>query len=81
MDRENLISKEKEENENRKKEEEESKARREKQEQENNGIVSKVIIKDGGDIYCDIVNNIIAKRIIIDLKSESYHLEFKLDVD
>lgn len=81
MNREKLIEKDKVKAEAVKEREEQERIQREAVDSENTGIFTTVKIRDGGDIYDRITEELIAKRIILDFKNEYYHLEFEFKVD
>lgn len=81
MNREKLIEKDKVKAEAIKKKKEQERIQREIAESENTGILTTVKIRDGGDIYDSITEELITKRIILDFKNEYHHLEFEFEVD
>lgn len=81
MNREKLLEKDKLKREEIKRKEQEKEKQRERDESENTGVTSSLIIKDGGNIYSELNNGLIAKRIIIELNSIYYHFGFEFEVD
>lgn len=81
MNREKLIEKDKVKAEAIKKKKEQERIQREIAESENTGILTTVKIRDGGDIYDSITEELIAKRIVLDFKNKYHHLEFEFEVD
>lgn len=81
MNREKLLEKDKLEREEIKRKEQEEEKKRERDESENTGITSTLIIKDSGNIYSDLNNDLIAKRIAIEINNIYYHFAFEFEVD